>query len=225
MANIKLVELTIYIGSSHYELVKVSPGHFIMGGTSVFDTPLKNVQIGKSFYIGKYPVTQHFWEEILSEKPPTKYYGVNRPVDEVLVSDAQRFLDALNSTTGLNFSLPTEEQWEFAARGGIYSKGYKYSGGNDFSELFSRNEIEDGYHSITYDVGLFKSNELGIYDMNSNVAEWCIKDMNANTLVLKGGVLGYEGGLIWEECSIAEEIKETVDSYTPNKGIRIILNI
>jgi formylglycine-generating enzyme required for sulfatase activity len=161
----------------------------------------------------------------MREEVPSKYIGANRPVDEVLEADSNKFIKTLNKLTGMNFSIPTEEQWEFAARGGVYSKGYKLSGGNEPSELFGKNEVEDGYQSITYDVGIFKSNELGLYDMNSNVSEWCIKDINRNTLVLKGGVLGYEGGLIWDACSIAEEIRETADSYTPNKGIRIVLNI
>jgi len=221
----KLIELNISMGSICYKLVKVDPGRFIMGGTSTFDSPEKIVQIDKAFYIGKYPVTQKFWKEVMREEVPSKYIGANRPVDEVLEADSNKFIKTLNKLTGMNFSIPTEEQWEFAARGGVYSKGYKLSGGNEPSELFGKNEVEDGYQSITYDVGIFKSNELGLYDMNSNVSEWCIKDKNRNILVLKGGVLGYEGGLIWDACSIAEEIRETADSYTPNKGIRIVLNI
>lgn len=221
----KLVELNISIDSICYKLVKVDSGQFIMGGTSTFDTPKKIVQIDKSFYIGKYPVTQKIWKEVMREDAPTKYVGANRPLDEVSEADITKFLMTFNKITGMNFSLPTIEQWEFAARGGVYSKGYIFSGGNNPSELFGKNETDDGYQSVTYDVGIFKSNELGLYDMNSNVSEWCVKDKNKNILVLKGGVLGYEGGLIWDECSIAEEIEETADSYTPNKGIRIVLNI
>ena len=84
------------------------------------------------------------------------------------------FCNKISPITGLTFTLPTEAQWEFAAKGGKYSQGYILAGGNNPELLFSKNEIDDGYQSLTYDVGLFPPNELGLYDMNSNVSEWCV---------------------------------------------------
>lgn len=214
------VEIKIFINDVSIDLVKVNQGTLLLRSNNSFDSPQRDVFITHDFYISKFPITQLQWEIVMNTPPPTKYIGRYRPVDEASYQDCLNFVNQLSKKTGFHFNIPTESQWEFAACGGILSKGYKFAGGNDESLLFSRNEIEDGYQSLTYDVGLFKPNELGIFDMNNNVAEWCMWDKED---ILKGGVLGYEGGLIWECCGITERIRESAESYTPNKGIRVIL--
>jgi formylglycine-generating enzyme required for sulfatase activity len=220
------VILSIGFGDSSYLLARIAPGIFFMGGNGTYDGKMHKETILHPYYIGVYPVTQMFWNSICPNIMPSKYIGINRPVDEVSIEQCVDFINILRSRSGLPFDIPTEAQWEFAARGGLKSNHYTLSGGNDSSELFGKNEIDDGYQSVTYDVGIFKPNELGIYDMNSNVAEWCkCTDCYNRKHLLKGGVLGYEGGLIWEQCSIVERIWEDAESYTPNKGLRLVLNI
>lgn len=224
MLTDKTILLDIQVEGCHYEMIKVLPGNFSMGGFGSFDSQVRKIAILHPFYIGRYPVTQQFWNKVTGEDSPSKYKGMHKPVDEIESSMIAKFLDAIKELTGFTFDIPTEEQWEFAAKGGIYSKGYKLAGSNEPSEIFGKNEIEDGYQSVTYDIGIFKPNELGIYDMNSNVAEWCHVNDPSEPLVLKGGVLGYEGGLLWEYCTVAERIGEGAECYTPNKGLRLVLN-
>ena len=106
------------------------------------------------------------------DKNPVEY-GKDpvRPVQNVNWYDCQEFLKKLNELSGLHFILPTEAQWEYAARGGNKSRGYMYSGSNDVDAVaWHKENSTDGE---TYPVGLKQPNELGLYDMSGNVAEWC----------------------------------------------------
>ena len=101
---------------------------------------------------------------------PSYHKGSRRPVDEVSWDDCQDFIRKLNELTGANFRLPTEAEWEFAARGGNSSRGYKYSGSDTLDNVawyYNNSESE------THDVGTKSSNELGLYDISGNVWEWC----------------------------------------------------
>lgn len=220
------MKLYIDIADAVYPLIRILPGKFFMGGNKAFDGELREVIIPNPYYIGVFPITQFLWRQFYPNNNSSKYIGPNRPVDELSLDDCLSFIETIKHRTGLPFSIPTESQWEYAAQGGPFSNHSLLAGGNNPDELFGKNEIEDGYQSVTYDVGIFKANELGLFDMNSNVAEWCTSyDDKYHKYVLKGGVMGYEGGLIWEECSIAEQIHETADSYTPNKGLRLVVNL
>ena len=159
------------------EMVYVAGGTFTMGATSEQgsgaendEKPAHSVTLS-GYYIGKYEVTQKLWKAVMGNNP-SNFKGDNLPVECVNWNDVQEFLRKLNAMTGKNYRLPTEAEWEYAARGGNRSRGYKYSGGN-------RIDIDDvawyngNSGSRTHAVGTKSPNELGIYDMSGNVYEWC----------------------------------------------------
>ena len=157
------------------DMVYVSGGTFTMGGTSeqgsdVFDQekPTHSVTLS-SYYICKYEVTQALWRAVMGSNP-SKFKGDNLPVEQVSWNDCQTFINRLNSYTGRNFRLPTEAEWEFAARGGNYSRHYRYSGSDYIGDVAW---YEDNSGKRTHPVGTKQTNELGIYDMSGNVLEWC----------------------------------------------------
>ena len=167
---------TYTINGVSFDMVSVAGGTFTMGATSEQGSDADNDEYPthqvtlSNFMIGKTEVTQELWQAVMGSNP-SYFSGNNLPVEYVSWNDCQEFIKKLNQLTGLNFRLPTEAEWEYAARGGNKSKGYKYSGSNDIGSVA-------WYTSTTNDSGTKRvatkaPNELGLYDMSGNVYEWC----------------------------------------------------
>ncbi len=230
-----------------FDMLPVQGGTFNMGDEhgDLWDAcrPVHQVRVS-DFYIGKYPVTQALWKAVNDGKNPSRFQDDDRPVEMVSWDDAQAFVKALNQITkgtrleGYHYRLPTEAEWEYAARGGQYhAEGYKYAGSDRLKDVgwFTENS-----GSETKPVGLKYPNQLGIHDMSGNVWEWCEDDWHDNYKdapvggqawidspkrgshrVDRGGGWG-DGAL---NCRAAFRYFNTPDSRFFNLGFRLALSL
>jgi formylglycine-generating enzyme len=233
----------------HLELVRVE-GHagFKMGSDeNKGERPIHTVKV-EEFYMCIYPVTQALWESIM-KKNPSHFKGKNRPVERVswnMICGADGFLEKLNADDAVkgwlkehnlsSFRLPSEAEWEYAARGGIYPEPYEYAGSDEVDEVAW---CDGNSHAETKAVGLKAPNALGIFDMSGNVREWCADDWHPNyngapataipwidepratARVLRGGSWGFNP----VSCRVAYRHNNEPDWDNHSNGLRLVASL
>jgi formylglycine-generating enzyme required for sulfatase activity len=222
------------------EMVPVPGGKFTMGCTAEQgsdcwgdEKPAHTVTLS-SYYIGKYEVTQAQWEAVMGSNPSRFKGCANCPVENVSWNDVQDFISKLNAKTGKKYRLPTEAEWEYAARGGSSSRGYKYAGSNAIAAVAW---YDGNSNDKTHPFGQKSPNELGIYDMTGNVWEWCSDwygesyyssspsnnpqgPSSGSDRVLRGGSWGGAAAT----CRVADRNRNSPEGRNSNGGFRVLLS-
>ena len=227
---------TFTVNGVSFEMVYVEGGTFDMGATSEQGSdadsdeyPVHSVTLS-GYYIGKCEVTQELWEAVMGSNP-SHFKGAQKPVESVSWYDCQEFVSRLNRLTGRTFRLPTEAEWEYAARGGNKSLHYKYSGSGNIGKVAWYTENSG---NSTHAVGTKTANELGIYDMSGNVWEWCSDwygsysagaqtnpqgPSSGSRRVLRGGSWGYGA---WD-CRVSNRYSIDPGFSYSYYGLRLVL--
>ncbi len=165
--------ITFTVNGVSFKMMRVRAGTFMMGATDddpdaeADEFPRHEVTLTKDYFIGETEMTQALWQAIMGNNPSEDKSNPRSPVNNVSWDDCQGMIAKLNALTGLTFRLPTEAEWEYAARAGYYSRGYIYAGSNDIDEVAWYNQP---YYAS---VASLKPNEIGVYDMSGSVYEWC----------------------------------------------------
>lgn len=234
------------VGDVEFKMIHVEAGSFLMGSNSDFDNPIHSVELTQDYYIGETVVTQSLWRAIMNNNP-SLFKGEDRPVEEVAYFDSSNkdysalvFIERLNNLLydqlpqGYHFDLPTEAQWEYAARGGKKSQSFTYAGSDNISEIawYDGNSREKT-HPVKERGKI--ANELGIYGMSGNVWEWCrdwynsgycmtsardpLGPSSGSYRVLRGGGWGsYADG-----CRVAYRIYGSPGNGSGDYGFRLAL--
>lgn len=236
---------TFTVNGVSFNMIAVKGGTFTMGATAEQGSEAGNDekpahQVTLSDYcIGEIEVTQELWKVVMGSNPSYFTGNLQRPVERVSWNDCQEFIKKLNQLTGKSFRLPTEAEWEYAARGGRKSRGYKYSGSNTIGDVawytvnsYDKGESHPDYG--THPVGQKQANELGLYDMSGNVWEWCqdwygsyssssqtnpTGPSSGSFRVRRGGSWNYHGG----SCRVSGRNCDASVSYNYIIGLRLAL--
>lgn len=229
---------TFTVGNVSFDMIKVEAGSFIMGCTSeqgsdccVDESPYHRVTITNDYYIGKFEVTQELYEAVMGVNP-SYWKAFDRPVEQVSWNDAMEFCSELSRLTGRRFTLPTEAEWEYAARGGKKSTNAKYSGSSSIATVAW---YDGNSGSQTHPVGRLRANELGIYDMSGNVWEWCLDWMGNYSSATQTDPMGpgsgscrvHRGGSSGnydERCRVARRYCYSPDDRNIYGGFRVVLH-
>ncbi len=186
----------VIVKGVEFKMNLVEGGTFMMGAlpgdTLADDDELRHKVTVKTFYMGETEVTQELWEAVM-EKNRSKIKDPKMPVEYVTYDMCQEFITRLNALTKQRFRLPTEAEWEYAARGGKHSKGFLYAGSNNIDEV--AHTLSDTHDWKHWPVAQLKPNELGLYDMSGNVWEWCTdwyrktpaSKPSSNFIIIRGG--------------------------------------
>lgn len=222
------------------KMVQVEAGSFTMGCINPMDTecvywekPRHTVTIN-AFYMCKYDVTQKEWKTIMGSLPAANTCE-NCPVINVTWFDAQQFINKLNQLSGKNYRLPTEAEWEYAAKGGNKGHGYKFSGANEANEVaWYDSTLSKSIHPV----GQKKPNELGLYDVSGDVWQWCSdwfdpkyyrNSPSNNPAGPPSGKVDkvVRGGSWWgpmRDCRVANRDKFPAESKDDDVGFRLVRN-
>lgn len=217
-------------------MVFVHGGTYIMGnnGGKPNARPAHEV-ILQDFYISKYEVTQKLWHQVMKSDTTHPSYCAECPIYDIKWQYMQDFISQLNSTTGKTFRLPTEAEWEYAARGGKQSRGYKYCGSDSLEDIAWYKPNAD---LKTHPVGLKNPNELGLYDMSGNVWEMCSdwydprfykrsptqnphQNKKKTFRVVRGGSWRSEE----ERCQSRARNRDVYDHHINNGGFRLVMEV
>ena len=219
------------------EMIKVEAGTFMMGASPEMKSPEGNekpwhqVTLTNDYFIGKYEVTQSLWQAVMGSNP-SSFKGDNLPVENISWIDCQEFIRKINSVSGKSFRLPTEAEWEYAARGGKYSRNYLYSGSDNISDVAW---YKDNSGGVTHPVGLKQPNELGLFDMSGNGNEWCQDWCGAYSSSPKNNPIGAETGncrvgrgggwfnITWNNLSVFRNFCPP-NKFGKNLGFRLVLS-
>lgn len=232
---VKISDNRIEVNDNLFDMISVKGGTFLMGNSSGLlrqKSTLHKVTIS-DFKLSSILVTQKLWETVMgfnTRSSWSKNTGDSLPVENVSWYDCIKFIERLNKLTHMNFRLPTEAEWEFAARGGIFSRGYKYSGSDRLSKVAAR----DHWNYKTLPVGTKMPNELGIYDMSGNLWEWCNdwygEYTTESVINPHGPKSGKEkvmrGGCAWSDdecCRVYYRSSSNPDSRNDAYGFRLAL--
>jgi len=221
-----------------FKMIAVKGGTFMMGGTEeqgrdayTDENPTHQVTLS-DFRIGQTEVTQELWEAVMGSNPSYRK-GEKRPVEMVSMYDCMEFIIKLNVLTGKTFRLPTEAEWEYAARGGNKNKGYKYAGSNTIDDVAWYTENS---YSASHEVATKSPNELGLYDMSGSVSEWCQDRYDkyyyssspktnpqgpstGSIRVLRGGSWASKARL----CRVSSRYTLSPESSNNDQGFRLVL--
>ncbi len=217
-------------------MIAVEGGTYIMGDTlgegNDNERPAHKVTLN-NFYISDKEITQKQWRKIMGTSPSSVKNMDFLPVDNVSWKDIQEFVAKLNQLTGKKYRLPTEAEWEYAAKGGNKSQGFRFSGSNNLSEV---GVYADNSGNIPNTVGRKKPNELGIYDMSGNVWEWVqdqyydyTEETQTNPLGTGNKTTGISKGGSWSDfsrlCRITIRKGTTFERRSADLGFRIVAEL